>query len=150
MQRRVRIGLVVLLVVAAAGSTVAYAAEWRSHHPYVDGEELAADGDAHVGEQAYLWTHVVAVTEEGVLVRTEGAEILVTGVESSVSPGDVLQVYGTVEDDRRVAADRTVASDPVGISYMFGISGVAALLVGGTLLRHWRPDVRTLTLRRRR
>jgi len=147
--QRVRLSLVVLLLAAAAGSTVAYADGMEHHYPYVDGDRMADDGAAHAGERAYLWTHVVSLTDEGVLVRTEGVEILVTGVETSVSPGDVLQVYGTVESENRVAADRTVRSDPVGIRYMFGISGVAALLVGATLLRHWRPDVRTLTLRRR-
>lgn len=145
----VRIGLVVVLVAGSVGAAVHYADERRARASYVDGAELAEEGEAVVGERAYLWTDVVAVTDAGVVVETGGREVLITGVTATVEPGDVLQVYGVVESPDRVAADRTVVAEPVGVRYMFAVSTLAALLVAGTVLRHWRPDVRTLTLRRR-
>jgi len=145
-----RLLAVALLIGATVAATAAYASDRADRRPYVTGAELATDHDAHVGERAYVWTTVVAVTDDGVVVEAGGARVLVTGVTATVDPGDTLQVYGVVEPDGRIAADRTVATTPARLRYTYVVSGAAALLVAGVVLRYWRIDVRTATLRRRR
>jgi preprotein translocase subunit SecF len=63
-------------------------------------------------------------------------------VERSVQPGGAVQVYGTVEPDRHLAADRVVVVNPAGSSMLFkyGVSLVGALLVVVLFFRHWRFD----------
>lgn len=149
MDDRLRWVGIALAVLALAGMAVHYGATEADHYPYTPTTDLAADYDAHVGERTYFWAGVTAVEDDGLRVENYAVDLRVRADPTGVDPGDTVQVAGTVRPDHTVDAARVVVSPRPNRRYMFAVSGLAALLVGGAVLRYWRIDLRTLTVRPR-
>lgn len=152
MNDRLRWVGVALAVLALAGMVTHYPRAADGHTPYTQDAELAADYDAHLGEKTYFWAEVTAVGSDRIRVDNYAIDVWVHVEDPppGLEPGDTVQVAGTVRPDRRIDASRVVASSRVNRRYMFAVSGLAALLVAGLSLCHWRVDLRTLTVRPRR
>lgn len=136
-------------LLAAAGLAVHHGATADANDRYPEPAEVAADYDAHVGQQIHLWGHVAAVHESSLTVTSGPLRIRVTyppgaagDRPADANVGELVQVYGTFEPARELAAERVVVSSDAGRQYMFVVSGLAALLTLGAFGRHWRPTVR--------
>ncbi|SDF42567.1 hypothetical protein [Halorientalis regularis] len=148
MRPSLRLFGIVLVGLLVLGMGVHYDANYETNWPYPTGDALETDYESHVGDRTFLFGTVRAVDRENatveILVETEQGELPLTvgGVERSVQPGGAVQVYGTVEPDRHLAADRVVVVNPAGSSLLFkyGVSLVGALLVVVLFFRHWRFD----------
>lgn len=116
--------------------------------------DLDTDYDAYVGQSVQIGGSVVetdpvvaefeydtGVFEERTYrLRLEGAP--------PADVGDDVYLYGELRPDGTVAVDtdRTLVREPWERTYMFGISILAALLVGGRVVNEWRLCRTTLTL----
>jgi|APHM01.1.fsa_nt_gi hypothetical protein len=152
MDDRLRWVGIALAVLALAGMVTHYPQVADDHTPYTQDAELAEDYDAHLGDETYFWAEVTAVESDRIRVDNYAIDVWVYTDDPppGLSPGDIVQVAGTVRSDHRIDASRVVASPRANRRYMFAVSGLAALLVAGLTLRHWRVDLRTLTVRPRR
>jgi len=148
-ERTRRALLSVVLVAALAAMAVHYGAVAESHDRYPSADALAGDYEAHVGDRVFMWTTVIAVDGRTLAVRSDPAETVVldvTPAPAGVEPGDVVQVYGTLEPDHRVDAHRVVVSERGNRRSMFAVSALAVLLTAGHVLREWTVDWRDLAL----
>lgn len=132
--------LVVLVALCIGFGTVEPDPE-RNHYP--DEEHLATDYDAYIGERVEFAGIVTSV--DPVVVETEyGVDgefsLTVTNVDA-IEPGDHVRVFGVVEPDRTVRAERAIVRAPWEVGYMYLVSLLAALWVGIRALRYWRIDV---------
>lgn len=115
-------------------------------------EDLDRNYDAHVGQTVEVGGTVVET--EPLVVEFEYD----TGVYEAATfrlelegalpaaVGDDVSVVGEVRPDRTLAidADRSLVRHPWELSYMYGISVLAVLLVGARLLNEWRVRPRRL------
>jgi hypothetical protein len=150
-----RLLLAAVLAGALVAMTVHYGAVADDRDPYPTADELAADYEAHVGDPFYMWTRVTAVEDDTLYVRPQAEHpvslrVVGAGAASSTAedatPGDVVQVYGTLEPGRRVAAERVVVSEQTDRRRMFVVSGLAALLTAAAVRRRWTVDWSQLAL----
>lgn len=143
--------MVLLGAVVALGAY--YDANDERHWPYPTEEQLDADYDRYVGERALLFGTVERIDDDAgtatitVEHSTGSFELVVRGVEADVRPAGVIQVYGTLEPDGRVTAERVVVVNPAGASklYKYAVSTVGALLVLALFFQYWRIDRATLS-----
>jgi len=116
---------------------------------YPDGDQIASQSEEYRGEQVMFWSHVVATdplevktfyeTDRGV----ETLRLRITGVDSTVTAGDRLQIFGVLTGPRTVRTTNIVVHPRRGIWYSLGISFLAGLWVLGRIVVHWRVDVGT-------
>lgn len=128
------------------GTGVHFDAVHDNHWPYPTADDLAADGEEHVGQSVLLFGTVTRVDEgsrsaEIAVSHAEGRfSATVRGFDATVRPGGVVQVYGTLERDRRIDAERVVVVNPTDRArlrkYAVSLAGAAIVVVG--FLRHWR------------
>ncbi|PSP34450.1 hypothetical protein BRC64_00755 [Halobacteriales archaeon QH_10_67_22] len=152
MQRR-RLVVLSLLVVALAGSFVHYGAVSAAHRPYPTTEELMTNPDGYVGQQLLLTGPVSGVdTANGTLTMAPSRsypdfEMVVEGVDRSVTPGGTVQVFGRLTPDGTVAADTVLVVNASFAAelYKYGVSVAGAALVLVAFFRRWRPDTGTLS-----
>lgn len=132
-----------VLVAAVAAMAVHYGAVAEAHDPYPTAGELVENYGAHVGDEFYMWMDVVG-TEGDTLVVKNHAEgrltLRVSPAPPGVRSGDVVQVYGVLEPDNRVAARRVVVSERDGRLAMYLVSAAAVPLVVALFLREWTVD----------
>jgi len=148
MRPGVRLLGIALLALLLVGMGSHYAVSYEDHWPYPTNDALYDEYDRHVGERAFVSGTVQETDPSNRTARirfeaTDGPVTLtVEGVDASVSPGGVLQVYGTLRDDRRISAANVVVVNPAGSSkaFKYGVSLVGALLVVVLFFRHWRVD----------
>lgn len=130
--------LLVLAVLFVGHGATGYDPE-RNHYP--DEEQLVEDYDAYVGERVDLSGEVV--NEDPVVIDAgtpagDSFELRIENVDEPVSEGERLSVFGTVEPDRTIEAERTLVREPWEITYMYGISLLAGLWVLARFVREWR------------
>ncbi|GCF13265.1 hypothetical protein Harman_12000 [Haloarcula mannanilytica] len=124
-------------------------------HPYPDAEELAAEYDSYVGQDVMIFGTVTEHSEGGmeIMAESDGTSITlqVTGTETAVEPGGVVQVYGTLEPGQRITAERieVVNSSRWAELYKYGASVVGALGFLLLFFRYWRLNRDTWTLEAR-
>ena len=145
-------GLLVLLAVAFGVSTSQGLHPEQA--PTVD--HIAADGSAYVGEPVQVSgtvvrTDPVVIAAEyehwtGDRYRTGVLELTVTGLETTVSPGQHLQVYGVLAEARTVEASNGVVVPAGNIVFMYGVSALAGVWVLARLVRGWTVDRETLAI----
>lgn len=152
MNRRPRVAVLLILVGLQCILLVWFGGVGFGGSPYPGGEELAADGQAHVGQQVVVYGQVAETNPLTLRYDDDGrtVEFRVTEVDHAIERGEYLEVYGIVRSKRVVAATGTVRYPERGHWYAYGISVVAALLTGSRLLRHWRISWETLALEPRR
>lgn len=157
MDRLARVAVAGVLVAGVLLAGVYYDAAEDRHDPYPEEERLATDYLSHVGQQALLFGTVerVDADRETATITVESDEgpfrLTVRAFDARVEPGGTVQVYGELRPDRTVAAERVVVVNPTGGSaaVKYAVSAVGAALVVAVFLRHWRVDLRTLTVEAR-
>ena len=153
LRRRVLVAL--LLLAALGGLFVHSAATEGARTPYPEADELSAAYDSYVGESALVFGRVTAVQSDGLTIRAESAgesvRLQVTGATAAVVPGGVVQVYGELRPDSRLAAQRVVVVNrSIGAQwYKYAVSILGALGFLVVFARHWRLDRETWTLEAR-
>lgn len=112
-------------------------------HDYPDEEDIGPNPSQYVGQQVTVGGRVVA-TDPVVVEATYGTgetyQVTVTGVEESTSEGDYITVYGTLEDESSVAADRAILREPWEVWYMYVVSFLGGAWVLTRTVRRWRVD----------
>lgn len=150
-----RFALVVLLLLATAGLGVAADATYEDRWPYPTADTLGTEYADHTGETTLLFGTVETVDDGTARIRVEydegTFEMTVRNFDASVQPGGAVQVYGTLEPDRTIDAERVVVVNPAGSSLLFkyGISVVAVVLFLLLFFRYWRIDWQSYSLEAR-
>jgi hypothetical protein len=122
-------------------------------------DHLATDADAYVGQPVQVTGTVVGtdpvVVETGYehwsedRYRTGTLEITVTGLATDATPGQTLQVYGTLRDGRTIDATNSSVRSAGSRTFMYGISALAGVWVLARLVRGWTVDWDTLAIEQR-
>ena len=116
---------------------------------YPGEDEVGPDPGAHVGQQVSLDGRVVGTDPLRMEVEYgtgETFEVTVTGVDPTVSAGDHLKAFGTLEAEGRLSADRVVVREPWELWYMYAVSFVGGLWVLARTVRRWRVDADRLAV----
>jgi hypothetical protein len=148
MRLAVRLFISVLAVGLVFGMGVHYDVAGDHHWPYPDGDDLAEDYDAYVGDTTLLFGTVESVDESAgtarIRVEHVGGELVLTvrGFEVDVESGGAVQVFGQIEQGHTMTAHRIAVVNPSsGAEHLkFGLSGLGALLVLVAFFREWRVD----------
>jgi hypothetical protein len=123
--------------------------------PYPDAADLSSGYDSYVGQQLMVFGTVTDTREDGMQIRAESdgktITLRVTGTRTVVEPGGVVQVYGTLEPDQTIAAERVevVNSSRWAEFYKYGASAIGALGFLLLFFRYWRINHDTWTLEAR-
>jgi len=113
--------------------------------PYPGPEEVDQNYESMVGEQVFLYGTVIreSPTDRQFVVRVTypgGAyELTVEGSTTAVPEGGFVQVNGTLQEKRTVAADGVVVVNqtPAHHRYKLVVSGLAAVLLVGLFFKYW-------------
>lgn len=152
MRLAARLAITVLAVGLVFGMGVHYDIAEDRHWPYPNEEQLAANYDALVGERTLLWGTVESVdssaAEAVIAVEHDGGTLTLTVTDfgAQVERGGVVQVFGTIEPGRTIAAERVVVVNPSGGSELakFAVSGIGAIVVLVVFFRHWIVEWKTV------
>ncbi|KAA9398996.1 hypothetical protein Har1130_12385 [Haloarcula sp. CBA1130] len=151
----VRVVIVLGLCLTLGGLFVHAAVTEDQRSPYPDAAELSSGYDSYIGQQLMVFGTVTETSEDGMEIRAEsdGTTIIlrVTGTRAAVEPGGVVQVYGMLEPDQTIAAERVevVNSSQWAEFYKYGASAIGALGFLLLFVRYWRIDRETWTLEAR-
>jgi len=152
---RYRAVAALLLLTALSGLFVHAGVTDNERNPYPDAEELAAGYDSYVGDRVLLSGRVIAVDGTGfdIGVDADGVtiELRVDGVSAAVDPGGVVQVYGELQPDQTMTAERVVVVNTGSGAewYKYGVSAVGAVGFLVLFFRQWRIDAETWTVEAR-
>lgn len=150
--RRDRVVLILLLTVVLF-SLLVWGGVDRPPAPelgdYPGTEDVVQDPERYQGQHVSTGGEVVST--DPVVVRAEydterGVESIkleVTDIETTVEPGDHLQVFGVFIGPRTVRATNVVVVPQTGRWYAWSISFVAGLWVLGRIISHWQIDPET-------
>jgi hypothetical protein len=150
-----RVVVALVLVAALGGLFVHEDVTSETRTPYPEPHELAADYGSYVGDRILVFGEVLdrdggTVTLEA---ESEGVtiELRVTGVEATVEPGGILQVYGDLGPDRTMTAERVVVVTESGGAewYKYAVSALGAVGFLVAFGRYWRVDTESWTLEAR-
>jgi len=147
-----RLGLAVVLVGALFGMGVAAQATSEARWPYPSTDAVAADYDQYVGTETLVFGTVETVDGTSARIRvktsTEPIRLSVTGFDAPVRPGGSVQVFGTLEPDRVIDAERVTVVNPASGSDLFkyAVSGIAVVVFLVVFCYHWRIDVGSVQL----
>ena len=154
MRLAVRAVIVVVLVMALLGLCVHYGGTSDENWPHPTGDQLQDDYDAYAGDRVLVFGDVQSVDRDAgtiVIHVTDSAddvaaELEISDAATAVEPGGTVQVYGVLEDDRTMTADRTVVVDRDATAFRYKLlaSVVGALLAVGSFLRYWTLDPRAV------
>ncbi|MFY4813869.1 hypothetical protein ACOJIV_14385 [Haloarcula sp. AONF1] len=151
----VRVGIVLVLCLTLGGLLVHAAVTEEQWSPYPDAADLSTGYESYAGQQLVVFGTVTETSdnEMEINVESDGAAITlrVTGTKTAVEPGGVVQVYGTLEPNQTIAAERVevVNSSRWAEFYKYGASAVGALGFLLLFFRYWRIDRETWTLEAR-
>ncbi|WP_327050587.1 hypothetical protein [Halomicrococcus gelatinilyticus] len=128
---------------------VGYGMADYSDTPFKTADEIAANQQSAVGEEAVVYGQVVEL--DPVVIRAElddGREVeyRTAGVDRQVDVGEYLEVYGVVETQQSILARGTVVRGEREHWYTYGVSFVAGLVVLGRIVRDWTVDLDRLAL----
>lgn len=151
----VRVAALAVLLAALCGLFVLAGADRpTSPHASPTYAELDRNYEAYVGQSVELSGTVVetdpVVAEFGYETGVYEAESYRLRLEGAppVERGDEIVLYGELRPDRTVAVDaeRSVVRKPWEKQYMYGVSVLGALFVGGRVVNGWRLRPRRLAL----
>lgn len=151
----VRVVIVLGLCLTLGGSFVHAEITEDRWSPYPDAADLSSEYDSYVGQQLMVFGTVTDTDEDGMEIRAESdgtaITLRVTGTTSTVDPGGVVQVYGTLEPDQTIAAERVevVNSSRWAEFYKYGASAIGAFGFLLLFVRYWRLNRDTWTLEAR-
>ena len=116
---------------------------------YPGEDEVGPDPGTYVGQQVSLDGRVLGTDPIRIEVEYGTGEtfaVTVTGVDRTVSAGDHLNAFGTLEAEGRLSADRVVVREPWELWYMYAMSFVGGLWVVARTVRRWRVDADRLAV----
>lgn len=151
----VRVAVVIGLSLILGGLFVHAAVTAEQRSPYPDAEDLSSEYDSYIGQQLMVFGTVTETSESGMEIRAESdgtsITLTVTGTTAAVEPGGVVQVYGTLEPDQRITAERieVVNSSRWAEFYKYGASAIGAFGFLLLFVRYWRLNRDTWTLEAR-
>jgi gamma-glutamylcyclotransferase (GGCT)/AIG2-like uncharacterized protein YtfP len=123
---------------------VGFGAQFNGSPAYPSSQDIGDQYAAHVGDDVHLWGEVVGMENGLVVLEIQELSLAVTSPSPrAVDVGDSVQVYGTLEPDRRletVAYHRQTAES---LTRMYAVSVVGLALAAGAFLRRWRIDTET-------
>ena len=136
---------VVVLLAVLGGLLVAAGTQTPNPalNDYPGAADVGADPGAYAGQKVAVGGTVVHADPVRIEVEYGIAEtftVTVTGVDRTVSAGDHLNAFGTLETEGRLSADRVVVREPWELWYMYAVSFVAGLWVLLRTVRRWRFD----------
>ena len=143
--------LVAVLLLSALGGLFVHGGA-TSEAPYPLPHEIAPEYDSYVGDTVLLFGRVTSVADETLTIEAESEgvilELQVTGSQTTVEPGGVIQVYGELRPNRTMAAQQVVVVNQSGGSawYKYAVSAVGALGFLVAFGRYWRVDTETWTV----
>ncbi|ELZ03354.1 hypothetical protein [Natrialba aegyptia] len=147
MRPAVRVIVATLLLTTLAGLCVHYGATYDEHWPHPTGDQLQDDPGQFTDQQVLLFGEVQTAAEDTIAIHVHddagdiAAELEVTNVDKSVEPGGMVQVYGVLDSDQTMTAEKTVVvnrSDGAS-TYKYVVSLAGALLAIGYFCKHWQP-----------
>lgn len=145
-----RIVIVAALLLVLGGLCIHYGATYDDNWPHPTGDPLQERGiEPFVGERVLLFGEVRTVDSDSITIHVPddnnevAAELEVHNIHDRVEPGGVVQVYGVLESETVLRAERTVVVNrgPNAAASKLGASVVGLLLAVGYFLRHWRIDI---------
>ncbi|MFU1782663.1 hypothetical protein ACM16X_14875 [Haloarcula japonica] len=151
----IRVVIVLVLCLTLGGLFVHAEMTEDKWSPYPDAVDLSTGYDSYVGQRLMVFG---TVTETGdgemqIKIENDGSALTlrVTETEAAVEPGGVVQVYGTLEPERTIAAERVevVNSSRWAEFYKYGASAIGAFGFLLLFFRYWRIDRNTWTLEAR-
>nr|WP_206043633.1 hypothetical protein [Haloarcula rubripromontorii] len=123
--------------------------------PYPDAADLSTGYESYVGQQLMVFGTVTETGDGGIDIRVESdgtaITLRVTETNTAVESGGVVQVYGTLEPEQTIAAERVevVNSSRWAEFYKYGASAIGAFGFLLLFFRYWRIDRDTWTLEAR-
>ena len=136
--------LVGLFVLCLAGVALVggFGAQFNGTDAYPDAAAIETDYANHVGERVHLWGEVTVVDGETVVVLVgDTLSLRASGLPpEEVVVGDGVQVYGTLQPDRRFETAAYHVQTPAEVRNMYLTSIVGIALAAGAFLRRWRVD----------
>lgn len=150
---RVFFAFVLLGLVFASG--VHFASVEDAHTPYPDAEDLKTNSGSYVDEQVFVFGTVERIDgqDNTATIRIDSdkgpftAQIQGFSTGQTVEPRGIVQVFGTWEESKVIAAENVRVVNPAGSSdlYKYAVSGVAALVIVVLFFRYWRMNIGTLS-----
>lgn len=118
---------------------------------YPNEEHLIEDYDGYIREEVKVGGKVVETDPVEIEAESGSETILlrITGLEESVEKGDRLTVHGVVEEDKTIIVENAVVQPFVNWIYMYLVSGMAAIWVFIRIIKQWRWDAETASLKMR-
>lgn len=147
-----RLTILLLTVGCVTAMGVQYDTQSAEQWSYPSSQEIAADYEAHIGEEAFLFGTVESISGDTARVRIESEvgkyTLIVESFDSTVERGGLVQVVGELRPGRVLVADNTVVVNTSGDStlYKYAVSLLGAALVVVAVFRYWRLNTETLTL----
>ncbi|WP_367175837.1 hypothetical protein [Haloarcula rubripromontorii] len=151
----VRVVIVVVLCVTLGGLFVHAEITEDELSPYPDAADLSTGYESYVGQQLMVFGTVTETGDGGIDIRVESdgtaITLRVTETTTAVESGGVVQVYGTLEPEQTIAAERVevVNSSRWAEFYKYGASAIGAFGFLLLFFRYWRIDRDTWTLEAR-
>jgi len=115
---------------------------------YPGGSDLVTNYETHVGHQASVSGTVVS-TDPVIIEISKGVETAHLNVENydrPVTEGKTLGVFGTVQPEATITAQRGYTREPWEEYYMYLVSFLAGLWVLARIVTGWRLDTDTWTI----
>ena len=110
-------------------------------------DEVGPNRNAYVGERVTLSGTVIGTDPLVIDVEYgtgESFQATVAGVDESVSEGDQVSTFGTLESPSTLAVERVIVREPWELWYMYAVSFLGGLWVLVRILRRWRFDAERL------
>jgi hypothetical protein len=119
---------------------------------YPSETEVVTDYDQYVGDRVSVGGTVNRTgSTELVLTAPDGKRFNLTiqNVSTSISPGDRIRVYGTLQSGQTLHAINTVVVPRTALWYTWGVSLLGGLIVLYRVVRDWRFDTADLAFKPR-
>ena len=110
-------------------------------------DDVGPNRDAYVGERVTLSGTVVETNPVIITVEYgtgESFRATLADADQSVSEGDQVSAFGTLESPSKLVAERVIVREPWELWYMYGVSFLGGLWVLVRTLRRWRFDAERL------
>jgi hypothetical protein len=121
-----------------------------ARNEFPDEDDFAVDYTSYIGDRIKVGGTVLATNPVVIEASPDGRdpiELTLTPFNQpdSLSVGDDIVVYGTLEVDNTIAAINTTARQPWESQYMYLVSFLAGLWTLGRFIRHWRLNTESLS-----
>lgn len=140
-----RVVALLALTVVFFGLMVHYGAVAPQHELTRESIVKLDSPEAHVGETVHVWAEVQRNDGALVVLVDDRIDLTVVDTATRAEPGDSIQIYGTIQPDGTVAAERVVVSERSSLRRLYAISTGALALTIVVFFRSWTVDIRRLT-----